>query len=108
MKKIRYFRYQSQNQKFSSYRISIFLFLQNLPTAFSKNYFEGKAKTAILQVGNISWPVKLLHYPSDYKFSRGWYKFAKDTSLRPGDVCIFELIDRNKVVLKVSIFGQNR
>ncbi|EXC35446.1 B3 domain-containing transcription factor VRN1 [Morus notabilis] len=80
----------------------------NLPTAFSKNSFEGKAKTAILQVGNISWPVELLHYPSDYKFSRGWYAFAKEMSLRPGDVCIFELIDRNKLVLKVSIFGQNR
>lgn len=61
----------------------------------------------ILQVGKRSWPVKLLRYPSKYVLSGGWNSFARENSLRQGDVCIFELINRNQVVMKVSIFGQN-
>ncbi|POO02663.1 B3 DNA binding domain containing protein [Trema orientale] len=79
---------------------------QHVPLAFAKRYFEGKAQTMTLWVGKRSWPVKLLAYPSAYKFSAGWGAFARENSLRPRDVCIFELTQRNQLDLKVTIFRQ--
>ena len=37
-------------------------------------------------------------------FSVGWSSFAKENNLQVGDTCVFELIKRDDVVLKVSIF----
>jgi hypothetical protein len=60
----------------------------------------------MLQVGDKSWPVKLLMYPhlSLGALSAGWFAFARDNTLEIGDVCVFELIESDNVVLKVSIF----
>uniref|UniRef100_A0A2N9HNY1 TF-B3 domain-containing protein n=1 Tax=Fagus sylvatica TaxID=28930 RepID=A0A2N9HNY1_FAGSY len=69
-----------------------------------KKYTEGSAHTVMLQVANRSWPVKLILYPHSDKFSAGWSAFIRDNTLRVGDVCIFELIKRDDVVLKVNIF----
>ena len=50
-----------------------------------------------LWVGEENWHVKLIVNGSDYKFSAaGWGAFARDNSLQPRDVCIFELIKRNQ------------
>ncbi|GAV91357.1 B3 domain-containing protein [Cephalotus follicularis] len=59
-----------------------------------------------LQVADRSWPVKLLLYPSysHGKLGNGWSTFARENFLRVGDMCVFEIIKRDDVVLKVSIF----
>ncbi|KAK3420439.1 hypothetical protein EUGRSUZ_G01245 [Eucalyptus grandis] len=53
-----------------------------------------------------SWPLKLLRYKQDHKafFSGGWPAFARENCLHVGDVCMFELIDREDFVFEVSIF----
>ncbi|EEF30084.1 hypothetical protein RCOM_0996800 [Ricinus communis] len=58
------------------------------------------------QVKNRWWPVRLNIYlrHSRGKFSAGWILFARENSLQAGDVCIFELIDRETMLIKVSIF----
>ncbi|KAF4380712.1 hypothetical protein F8388_017066 [Cannabis sativa] len=56
-----------------------------------------------LWVGEKYWHVKLLAYKSKYKFSAGFAVFARQNSLQPGDICIFELIKRNQAEMKVSI-----
>ncbi|KAK7846120.1 b3 domain-containing transcription factor vrn1, partial [Quercus suber] len=38
------------------------------------------------------------------QLSAGWFAFARDNGLQIGDVCVFELIKSDKVVLKVFIF----
>ena len=38
-------------------------------------------------------------------FSTGWSTFANENNLRVGDVCVFEPIKSDDVVLKVSILG---
>ena len=85
--------------------------MQVLPSSFAISYLEGKTQTATLQVGEKSWPVTILYGNSGigiYRFSRGWSVFVMENSLRPSDVCIFELIERNEAVLKVSIFRESR
>ncbi|GAV89077.1 B3 domain-containing protein, partial [Cephalotus follicularis] len=56
-----------------------------------------------LQIAERSWPVKLICYPKHGKLSKGWLQFARENSLRLGDVCIFELIKRDEAVFKVFI-----
>ncbi|GMN29842.1 hypothetical protein TIFTF001_002578 [Ficus carica] len=78
----------------------------NLPLTFRRSYLGEKSQTVTLQVGERSWPVKLLVYPGLYKFSGGWSAFVRENFLRPRDALFFELIRRNHVVLKVSIRKQ--
>ena len=60
-----------------------------------------------LQVVDRLWPVKLYIYEGKYRscvISTGWSALARENSLRVGDVCVFELIMRDGVVLNVHIF----
>ncbi|KAL4653425.1 hypothetical protein ACB092_01G302300 [Castanea dentata] len=70
---------------------------------------KGSVLTVKLQVVDRLWFVKLYAYEGMYQSSScklyaGWSAFATDNTLRVGDVCIFELIMRDDVVLKVHIF----
>lgn len=59
----------------------------------------------ILHVEGRSWVVfcKLNLNCSQCRISRGWTIFARDNSLKEGDVCIFELIDHSRKWFKVFI-----
>ncbi|XP_050107157.1 uncharacterized protein LOC126586359 isoform X2 [Malus sylvestris] len=53
------------------------------------------------------WPVNLIGYTNERRqmiISGGWLAFAEENSLRTGDVCTFELVETNDIVLKVHIF----
>ena len=63
--------------------------------------------TVKLQVVDRLWPVKLYIYEGKYSscvVSAGWATFARENTLRVGDVCIFELSMTDDVVFKVHIF----
>ena len=53
-----------------------------------------------------TWSVKFSFYEAQTKseFRQGWTEFARDNSLKVGDVCIFELINGIEVAFKVAIF----
>ena len=60
-----------------------------------------------LQVVDRLWSVKLYIYSRKYRSCvvfAGWSTFARENSLRVGDVCIFELTMTDNVVFKVHIF----
>ena len=38
------------------------------------------------------------------RIGKGWKSFVRDNGIKVGDGCVFELINRMVVVLKVSIF----
>ncbi|XP_062075802.1 B3 domain-containing transcription factor VRN1-like [Humulus lupulus] len=78
-----------------------------IPLTFARHNFGEKAQIMTLCVGEEYWNVKLLVYESEYTFSAGWALFARENSLQPRDVCIFELIKRNQPELKVSIIRQS-
>uniref|UniRef100_A0A7N2MJ94 TF-B3 domain-containing protein n=2 Tax=Quercus lobata TaxID=97700 RepID=A0A7N2MJ94_QUELO len=75
--------------------------------AFAKKYACGK-KNVMLQASSGKW------WPCQFSFKngttsprtigKGWKPFARDNGIKEGDVCVFELINRMEVVLKVSIF----
>ncbi|KAK7857185.1 b3 domain-containing transcription factor vrn1 [Quercus suber] len=75
---------------------------------FTKDYTtKGSTFTVKLEVVDRLWPVKLYIYEGKYTscvVSAGWVAFARDNTLRLGDVCVFEVIMRDEVVVKVHIF----
>lgn len=70
------------------------------------NFAKFRQQVVKLLVGDRSWPA-LLNVSGLYgkaKISSGWHEFVKENHLRLGDVCIFELMEVNDLVLKVHIF----
>ncbi|CAI8596791.1 unnamed protein product [Vicia faba] len=68
---------------------------------------ENKKTNMMLQIGERSWNLNLL--PCYYnirsrRLSAGWSLFARESGLHPGDVCIFELINKKDLVFKVHVF----
>ncbi|XP_065872360.1 B3 domain-containing protein Os03g0620500-like [Euphorbia lathyris] len=76
----------------------------NVPRHFINNLGR-VTRIGQLQFDNKLWTVTLLIYPHHAKssFSSGWLSFARENSLKVGDVCSFELIDTQKLLIKVSI-----
>lgn len=69
-----------------------------------KDYLTVKTGTVKLQVSKSLWTIKLVR---STRFSAGWPKFAKDNALKQGDVCVFELFNRENVEQKLLIKSSN-
>lgn len=80
--------------------------MQNVPCLFVRKYFGKEKRTLIIQFGKRLWPVNFLYYEykASGKLSCGWSLFAEESKLQVGDVCIFELINRENAVLGVHVF----
>lgn len=81
----------------------------SVPVKFVKQHLHENKQVATLRNSDRSWPVKLIRSLGQARgdpalaFSTGWCAFARETDLRAGNVCLFELIDRDETVFKVSI-----
>lgn len=85
--------------------MKLFLVGQHMPSRFAEKYLNGVSKFIKLQTSDgKQWHVRCLSGESRVKLSKGWTEFVKDNNLEEGDVCVFELINMEDVVLKVSIF----
>ncbi|XP_045819389.1 B3 domain-containing transcription factor VRN1-like [Trifolium pratense] len=76
-----------------------------------KGVTQNKDKFVMLQIGKRSWNVKLLRCNDGEKgrrLSGGWCMFASESGLKPGDVCVFELINKNDLVFKVHVFKRGQ
>ncbi|KAM5580093.1 hypothetical protein ABKV19_009702 [Rosa sericea] len=77
----------------------------HVPVNFARSFIKQEKQTVMLQVKDRSWPVSLISYkPCATSIGQGWAAFAKENCLREGDVCIFDLIEMNDIVLKGHIF----
>lgn len=82
--------------------------VQTIPIGFAKSYFKEMRNYQVvkLRMENRWWDVKLIYYPSTndrYRFSAGWLAFARGNSLRRGDTCRFQMVEKNPIVFQVSI-----
>ncbi|XP_048141069.1 B3 domain-containing transcription factor VRN1-like isoform X1 [Rhodamnia argentea] len=80
-----------------------------IPSEFFRKHVQRNKQIATLRYSDRSWYVKLRrHEPLDMGcLSIGWSFFARETGLHVRDVCVFELVDRDNIVLRVSIFSSN-
>ncbi|CAI8596799.1 unnamed protein product [Vicia faba] len=68
---------------------------------------ENKKTNVMIQIGERSWNLNLLPSYNNIRsrrLSAGWSLFARESGLQPGDVCIFELINKKDLVFKVHVF----
>ena len=80
-------------------------FVQRIPVHFIKRNYIQNGQYVMLKVGDRLWEVRfVISRKVQGSFSIGWSSFAKENNLQVGDTCVFELIKRDDVVLKVSIF----
>lgn len=83
--------------------------MQSVPVGFAKQHIQENKQIATLRYLDRLWPVKLVRSRGRasgtlyLSFSAGWRAFARETHVRAGNVCVFELIDRDDTVFKVSI-----
>ncbi|XP_057734780.1 putative B3 domain-containing protein Os03g0621600 [Arachis stenosperma] len=73
-----------------------------------EGYVDNGVKNVKLEYGDRSWPVKMLNCNKTYSnrfLSAGWNLFAQENELKPGDVCVFELVNMQDLVFKVHVFA---
>ncbi|XP_057501967.1 B3 domain-containing transcription factor VRN1-like isoform X2 [Actinidia eriantha] len=77
----------------------------HMPASFAEKYLSGIQGFITLQVSNgEKWPVRCMWRDGSAKLSKGWPEFVLENRLEEGDVCIFELIRVEEIVLNVTIF----
>lgn len=77
----------------------------HMPSSFAEKYLGGVSGFITLQVSDgEKWPVKCMWRDGSAKLSKGWPEFVRDNKLEEGDVCVFELVKVEDIVLRVTIF----
>ncbi|CAK8565811.1 unnamed protein product [Lathyrus sativus] len=72
-----------------------------------KGIIEDKTMNVKVKIGKRSWNLKLLpcyNNSSARRLSAGWSSFARESGVQPGDVCVFELINKEDLVFNVHVF----
>lgn len=83
-----------------------------VPYSFIKEHIEQDAVSLTLENGGKLWPVKVLLYEHRARrsayLSGGWRAFARENSVKAGQDCAFELINREDgVLLRVHILSKS-
>ncbi|XP_056175461.1 B3 domain-containing transcription factor VRN1-like [Syzygium oleosum] len=81
----------------------------SIPQEFFRKHIQKDKQIATLRYSDRSWQVKLRCYEhrNIACLATGWPSFVRETGLCVRDVCVFELIDRDDIVLRVSIFSRD-
>lgn len=76
-----------------------------LPSCFAEKHLNDVSGFIKLQTPDgRQWPVRCLYKGGRAKLSQGWFEFSLENNLGEGDVCVFELLRANEVVLQVTLF----
>jgi len=81
--------------------------VQYVTTEFAKKYVQRKISVKLQASSGKRWPCQFRFRDGSatpQTIGNGWKSFVRDNGIKVGDVCVFELISRMNVVLKVSIF----
>ncbi|XP_059438742.1 B3 domain-containing transcription factor VRN1-like [Corylus avellana] len=78
-----------------------------VPAKFAVKYLSGHAFVKLQNSDGKQWDARCYdhdHPNSAKNIGKGWTQFCIDNNLQRGDVCVLELINKNPIVLNVSIF----
>ncbi|KAI3857049.1 hypothetical protein MKX03_015421 [Papaver bracteatum] len=82
-----------------------------VPNDFANSYLRNITQRGItLRISDgRTWEVKYVPGTQyNRRLSHGWNKFVADSHLKEGDICVFELVDREKLEMNVQIFHQKK
>lgn len=88
------------------YSIQFFLFVQYCPIKFAEKFVKKDSKYVKLQISNeVKESIALQWKPKGGFFlTRGWAEISRVKNLKEGDICIFELIRKQDLLFKLSVF----
>lgn len=76
--------------------------MQAVPTDFSRNYLPQGYYTVILKNSEgREWKVSVVPSANTVKLSGGWAAFRCDNQINSGDICTFELVRRETMVVHI-------
>ncbi|KAL2934864.1 B3 domain-containing transcription factor VRN1 [Bienertia sinuspersici] len=76
----------------------------NIPKPFGQEHIGHETKVIKLEAyDGRQWKVKCNKDATKYSLRGGWKIFAQEIGLQVDDICVFELIDAKKYVLKVHV-----
>lgn len=81
--------------------------MQYVTPKFARKYLKPNVPIKLQNSDGDQWEVSCVFYnaqASSMRMVRGFIKFQRDNNLSDGDICVFELINENPVVLKVTMF----
>ncbi|XP_039172875.1 uncharacterized protein LOC120295653 [Eucalyptus grandis] len=80
-----------------------------VPCKFFGKHVQKNKQFVTLRYSDRSWQVKLRSYEHRRMafLSTGWSSFMRETGLHISDVCVFELIDRDDIMFRVSMFNND-
>lgn len=80
--------------------------MQAVPTDFSRNYLPQGYYTVILNNSEgREWKVSIVPSGTTVKLSGGWAAFRCDNQINSGDICTFELVKRETMVVHIVHMG---
>ncbi|KAI9127753.1 hypothetical protein K1719_000746 [Acacia pycnantha] len=103
----------SYKPEFPSFRVvlrphNLYNSIVYVPASFAVKYLgEGSGKIRLENVKGKQWEARCLHKNGSgngMSIGEGWGKFKMDNEVKEGDVCVFELVKRRDIVLRVQIF----
>lgn len=80
-----------------------------VPYSFVKKHIKLDTVSLTLQNGDKPWAVRIFTYPKTRyaNLGAGWLTFARENSVKSGQVCAFELINEEDAVLRVHILKKS-
>ncbi|KAF7810930.1 transmembrane protein 45B [Senna tora] len=79
-----------------------------VPATFATKYLDGRSELVTLETWEgKQWCARCIYRRGSgcgRSIGRGWAKFAMDNAIQEGDVCVFELVSRIDIILRVGIF----
>ncbi|XP_045820277.1 B3 domain-containing transcription factor VRN1-like isoform X2 [Trifolium pratense] len=81
------------------------LFMLVVPSEFLKKHNISSGNSVELKVGEGTWFVEVsFNQHLDYGwFTKGWPEFVRECKVKIGDTCLFEIVDLENHVFKVSV-----
>lgn len=91
-------------------QLFFFSLVQFIPIKFVNNYLCEVPKFIKVQASDgREWSIQTRYsHTGALYLSGGWPGFVVDMNLDRGDICIFELIKMDDVIMKVSVFSASK
>ncbi|KAI3892809.1 hypothetical protein MKX03_000913, partial [Papaver bracteatum] len=79
----------------------------HVPSKFAKQFLKRQSQTATLRTPDRKfWDVECVVYNGSGKyeatFRKGWKEFRLHNDLKEGDICVFDLVDRDNLGMDVT------
>jgi hypothetical protein len=81
--------------------------VQYVPSDFARKYLKPNVPIKLQNSYGEQWEVYCISHGARWynmEISKGFFIFLRDSNLSHGDYCVFELIKKKPVVLKVTMF----